>query len=112
MTFEIITTAIGILGLAAALRFYLELRRWATLCQRARIAIFFKRRSRLQAPLVEWLTWASQLNEDDAANGRTVYVNREHTVALYFSPKEPSKVRAALAGVRRSRNNDRVPVKA
>jgi hypothetical protein len=98
MILEIITTTIGILGLTAAACFYWELRKWVRLCHQARIGIFYKQRSRLQAPLVEWVKWAQQLSKDEASTGRTVYVMKDHAIAIYFGSKHQPKVQAVQSG--------------
>lgn len=71
-----------------------ELKKWAYQCQNARIAVAYKRKVKLQAPLVEWLTWINMLDKDQASNGRTVYTMGGTTVAIIRAPdkaKQPEQ---------------------
>lgn len=65
--------AVALVALAFAGKCYRELYKWARQCQNARIAIAFKRKVQLQAPLVEWLLWCNQLDKDKDSHGRVVY---------------------------------------
>jgi len=74
--------AFSALGWLVAIRAYVELRRWARQCQRARIAIFYKRKATLNAPLVEWLNWCNALDKDEQTRGRVVYRGSHVSVAI------------------------------
>ena len=69
---DYVCVAITLLSLAFAGKFYLELWRWARMCQSAQIAVAYKRKVKLSAPLVEWLLWCNQVDEGKG-NGRVVY---------------------------------------
>ena len=70
-----------ILGLAAsalvawplAAVTYYVFRRWVRQARSARIAVYYKRRAVLEAPLADWMAWADMLDADTEANGRIVY---------------------------------------
>lgn len=79
---DILAIGAGIIGLAFGIRCYLELRKWARQCQNARIVVSHKRRIKLNAPLVDWLTWANSLDKDDSATGRIVYTADKTQVAI------------------------------
>jgi len=81
----------GIAGGVFGVRCYIELRRWARQCQRAEIAIAYNRRVRLRAPLVEWLTWANQLEKDEKSTGRVVYRANKMSVAILRPDAQPAK---------------------
>jgi hypothetical protein len=93
---DIVSVVIGILGISFAIRCYLELWRWARQCQHARIAIAFKRRVQLQAPLVEWLQWINMLDNDKDSQGRVVYRNGGVTVAITKAVIPPSRFKRLL----------------
>jgi hypothetical protein len=111
MTLEIITSAFGTVGLLAALRMFVELRRWANLARNARIAVSFKQRVMLQAPLVEWMTWAGQLADDEKSNGRVVYRNAHFAVAILGPGRKVPRVTEVIRRVRKARNSNTAPVK-
>jgi hypothetical protein len=73
---------IGLFGFAFGLKCYSELRKWARQCQGARIAIAYKRKVKLQAPLIEWLMWVNQLDKDKDSHGRVVYSIGGTSVAI------------------------------
>jgi hypothetical protein len=77
-----VVSALAALGWLVALRVYVELRRWARQCQKARIAIFYKRKATLNAPLVEWLNWCNSLDADEQTRGRVVYRGSHVSVAI------------------------------
>jgi hypothetical protein len=78
----IASLVIAALAVAFAVRFYWELWKWARQCQHARIVVAYKNRVRLNAPLVEWLLWCNQLDEDKDANGRVIYAIGGSSVAI------------------------------
>lgn len=73
---------VALVAAAFAAKCYLELYRWARQCQNARIAVAYKRKVQLQAPLVEWLLWCNQLDQDKDSAGRVVYRNGAVTIAI------------------------------
>jgi hypothetical protein len=77
------------LGWIVAIRVYLELRRWAHRCQTSRVAVAYKRRVVLEAPIVDWVNWANSLNGDEAVRGRVVYRGGHVSVAI-LKPGGPS----------------------
>lgn len=56
--------------------------RWERQLKGARIAVAYKRRVQLQAPLHEWMRWALALKRDERSTGRVVYRNGGVTVAI------------------------------
>lgn len=78
---------VGVLGLLFGANCYYHLWRWARDCQYARIAISFKGKVALDAPLVEWLLWSRKVRKDIGrdrrrSKGRVVYRQRETAVAV------------------------------
>ncbi len=82
MILEIILGAWALLASAYCGRLYLELWRWARQCQHARIAVSYKGKVQLQAPILEWILWCNQLDEDKQSNGRVVWRNGHAAVAI------------------------------
>lgn len=101
MIFNIACLLVGLAGVTFGARCYMELRRWARQCQHARIAIAYKQKVKLQAPLVEWLLWINQLDKDSDSTGRVVYRIGGTSVAITKAVIPPGKLRAAM---RRARN--------
>lgn len=79
---QLVAYGVGLLGVALAVRYYLELRKWARQCQNARIVISHKRRVRLNAPLTDWLVWANSLGRDETMTGRIIYTADKTQVAI------------------------------
>lgn len=79
---DIVSVAIGVAGLVFGAGCYWELWKWAQQCKGARIAIAYKRRVQLQAPLVEWLMWCNQLDKDKDSHGRVVWRQGYASVAI------------------------------
>lgn len=100
MTVDIISIAFGVIGVVYGLRCYRELWKWARQCQHARIAIAYKGRVKLQAPLVEWLLWCNMLDKDKDSNGRVVYSMGGTSIAITKAVLPPGKVRRAIRGAR------------
>lgn len=104
MILEIISLIVGVLGILFGLRCYYELWKWARQCQHARIAVEFKRKVKLDRPLVEWLSWANQLENDKAANGHVVYMMGGTRIAVMKPGKRPGKVQQAIRYARRRKS--------
>lgn len=85
-------TLFGLFGLAYAVRFYIELRKWAHLIKYARIVVAYKGKVKLNAPLQEWALWIRMLEEDEASNGRVLYQLGATRIAILrksFVPDPP-----------------------
>lgn len=80
-------------ALAYSWYWYRELRKWARQCKGARIAIAYKRKAALQAPLLEWLLWCNQLDEDKDSNGRVVFQRQGVSVAIIKRPPEQGPIK-------------------
>ena len=63
---------IAIASVVFAARCYRELQKWSSECNSAQIAIAYKRKVKIVAPLTEWMLWTRQLSGEEA-NGRTIY---------------------------------------
>lgn len=87
---DIISVAFGVTGVACACWFYSELWKWAKQCQGARIAVAYKRKVVLDAPIKDYLIWTNQLDQDKHSNGRTIYANGGTRIALI--KRAPRKV--------------------
>lgn len=83
-------TALAVLSTAFAIHFYKELFKWARECQSAQIAIAWKGKVTVVAPLVEWMLWSRQLSGKEE-NGRVVYHNGGTRVALIKRRKQSKK---------------------
>lgn len=79
-------TVVALIATAYAVRFYIELRRWAERYKGARIAISYKRKVKLDRPLSEWYAWCRMLDEDKLTNGRVVYSMGGTSVAVIKPP--------------------------
>lgn len=101
MILEVGSIVIGVAGVLFGLRCYYELWKWARECQYSRIAIAYKRKVKLQAPLVEWLLWIRKLNEDKDSSGRVIYSLGGTSVAITRTTIPPSKIRLRLRALRR-----------
>ena len=88
LVLPIVLGAVAVLALLFAARCYLELHRWARVMQRGGIAIGYKNKVQLEAPLVELAEWIDALKADDAA-GRVIYTARGVRVALLRNRKPP-----------------------
>ena len=107
----IIAFTFGAVGILFGIRCYVELWRWAKQCQRAQIAVAYKQRVKLSAPLVEWLLWVNQLRDADS-NGRVVYRMGGTSVAIVKGATPPSRIRRALrTGTRRRKSTATPPVR-
>lgn len=84
---------VGLLGVLFGANSYYQLWRWARDCQHARIAIAFKRKVVLQAPLVEWLLWARKARKDHGSRGRVVYRQAGTSVAVTQAVYPPGKLK-------------------
>jgi hypothetical protein len=93
---EIICLLLAALGFSTALRVHLKNRRWAKVCQESRIAIAYKRRIAMQAPLTDFIVWIDQLTKDEQSNGRVVYGRAGVTVAILAPPKRPKRRKARV----------------
>lgn len=71
--FGVVGVIVGITGIAWAVRFYWELRKWAYLIKYGRIVVAYKGKVKLNAPLQEWALWAKKSEEDKTSNGRVIY---------------------------------------
>lgn len=104
MIVEVASLVAGGAGLLYGLRQHRELRKWARMCNNARITIAVKRKVRLNAPITEWITWANQIDQDESTTGRVIFVHREVSIAL-LRPVSTAKVRTTIKRVRNRRKN-------
>lgn len=102
---DIACVAFGVVGWAYAVKCYRELFKWARQCQRARIAVAYKEKVRLEGPLVEWLGWCNALDKDKESRGRVVYRMGGTSVAVIKGVKPVGKTRQAVASAKRRRAN-------
>lgn len=89
---------VAVLAVAYCIRVYYELWKWARICQRSRIAIAFKRKVKLQAPLTEYIEWIKMLDQDKDSGGRTIYSAGGTTVIITRADA------TAKLSIRRARN--------
>lgn len=82
MVLEIICVAIGVLGITYGIRCYYELWKWSSICKNVRIAIAYKNKVKIDAPLLEWILWTNLLDKDKDSKGRVVYMQGATRVAL------------------------------
>lgn len=94
-TISVIIGAAGLAGIAFGVFCGVRLARWERQLAGARIAVAYKQKIRLQAPLIEWLKWCEMLDRDQQSTGRVVYRQANTSVAIL----KPS---AARTGTRAS----------
>lgn len=82
MILGIIGLAFGLICLAFAVKFYFELWKWARECANVRIAVAYKRRTKWDMPLTEYLLLSRQLDRDKDYNGRVFYLIGGTAVAI------------------------------
>lgn len=70
------------LGWALFVYTYYLLRAWHRRASGARIAVYYKRRAALEAPITDWMTWCHTLEGDEAARGRVVYRGSHVSVVI------------------------------
>ena len=87
---------VTVIAIAFAIRCYLELLNWARQCQTAQIAVSYKRKVKLNAPLVEWLLWCNQLKPAEE-NGRVIYSMGGTSVAIISHKPTKRGIRQALS---------------
>lgn len=87
-----------------AARCYRELWRWARQCQNAQIAIAYKRKVKIVAPLVEWLLWCNRLDAERDIGGRTIYSLGGTDVALIRGDVSVKRSILRSIGIGRSTN--------
>lgn len=78
---DYVALALGAGGLAFGALSYSHLRRWVRHARSARIAIAYKRKVVLDAPLTEWIEWSHMLDKDQD-RGRVVYRGGHVSVAI------------------------------
>ena len=107
---EYISIGFGLFGICFGLRCYRELYKWARQCQHARIAIAYKRRVQLQAPLVEWVKWCNQLDKDKDSHGRVVWRQGYASVAITKAVYPPGRFKTLIRKWR-TRNVEQQPAR-
>lgn len=81
-TLTLIFAIAAFVAVAFAIKFYFELWKWAKQCQNARIAIAYKGRVKINAPILEWLLWTNLMDRDKDAKGRQMYGMGGTNIAL------------------------------
>lgn len=71
--FDWASITVGLFGVAYGTKFWIELRRWAYLIKYGRLAIAYKGKVKLNAPLQEWALWCKMAEQEDKVNGRVIY---------------------------------------
>lgn len=82
MTLAIVGVTFGIVGSAFGTICAIRLLQWERQLRGARIAIAYKGRVKLQAPLIDWLKWANSLDNDKTTTGRPIYKANATTVVI------------------------------
>lgn len=98
----------ALLCLLYAVHCYRELYSWARQCQSAQIAVSYKQKVKLVAPLVEWLLWTKQLKGSDA-NGRVIYSMGGTSVALIKKRETKWNIRQGLKLGRKKKSATATP---
>jgi hypothetical protein len=93
---EIVSFIFGALGILFGAFFALRLYRWEQQLAGARIAVAYKQKVRLQAPLIEWLGWANMLAKDEQSSGRVVYRQASTTVAIIKPNRQHGKTKTQV----------------
>ena len=84
--------AFGLVCLLFALKFYYELWKWARECGNVRIAVAYKRKTKWDMPLTEYLLLARQLDRDKDYHGRVFYLVGGTAVAIRKVTYEPLRL--------------------
>lgn len=79
---DIFCVTFGMVSLALALYCVIRLYRWERMLRRARIVIFFKGKSKINRPLIDWLRWCQSADKDKEQRGQAVYKMGGTTVAV------------------------------
>lgn len=87
---SIVAIVFGVAGVAFGAKCYLELRKWAHLCQRGRIFIAYNNRVKLDAPITDWIQWTRMLTKDEQSTGRIIYQANKLRVGI-LRPRKPDK---------------------
>lgn len=96
---EIVSFAVGIAGLLAAVFFGYRLWRWEQAVGGFRIVVAYKRKVKLEAPFVDWLKWGNMLRGDQQAGGRVVYHHGGTSVVVVKPrPRPTTKTRTIKEG--------------
>lgn len=79
---EVILALLAVAGWFAAIYLGVRLYRWERQLAGARVAVAYKQKVKMDAPLVDWLKWANMLRRDEQARGRVVYRMGGTSVAI------------------------------
>ena len=105
----LVLALITVLSLGYAAHCYHQLWLWAKQCQSAQIAIAYKRRVVLVAPLVEFLLWSRQLTGREE-NGRVIYLMGQTRVAIIKGDANARQtIRRALRTGKEKQGGSRAP---
>lgn len=96
-----------LVSVAFAVKFYIELYRWAKLCQNSSVAIAHKNKVKLSATMVEFMLWTNQLKPGE--RGRTIYALGGTRVALIKGDNPPGRLRQALTAGKHKRSRSEAP---
>lgn len=78
----VISLIFGMVGCTFGLFCALRLYQWERQLRGARIAIAYKGKVKLNAPLIEWIGWINALDKDEKSTGRAIYKANATTVAI------------------------------
>lgn len=87
MAVTTILIVVAVIGWLLALWFGAHLYVWADQCKHARIVVAYKRKVKIDAPLVEWLLWCRKAQKDHGARGRVVFQGGATSVAIMKAGK-------------------------
>ena len=78
LIFSAITIVSLLIGSACTYRLY----KWERLLRRARIAVAFKGKTKINRPLLDWMTWCRSADKDKHATGQVIYKLGGTTIAV------------------------------
>lgn len=100
----IISMIIGVVGVSFGLACGYRLFQWERQLRGARIAIAYKGRVKMDAPLIDWFKWCNSLDRDKRTSGHTIYKMNATTVAI-LKRRPPVKAKTIT---RKGESNGRI----
>lgn len=111
---EIALAVVTVIAVAVATYAWWHARKWALLISYGRIAVEFKGKVKMDAPLREWALWCNQTKKDKsqpaALRGHVIYAMGGTRIALFGGVKHPKvkKVKPRPGGPQRIQKREGV----
>lgn len=88
----VLSVVVALAGVAVATYAWWQARKWTILIAYSRVAIEYKGKVKIDAPLREWALWCKQAGKDKQTRGHVMYAMGGTRIAL-FPGKKPPKVK-------------------